>query len=94
MPITKPSLFPNTRPQFSRDLSIKQFLAYYWYKDELAAICRRVGLEAAGTKAELQTRIAAFLHSGKIPKRSRRAHFSQLRKTFLLALRSVLRWAW
>lgn len=81
MPIAKPPLLPNTRPQFSRDLSLKQFSAYYWYKDELAAICRQVGLEAVGTKAELQTRLAGFLSSGKIPKRSRRGHFSQIRKT-------------
>ena len=81
MPITKPPLFPNTRPKFPRDLSLKQFSAYYWYKDELAAICRQVGLEAAGTKAELQNRIIDFLRSGKIPKRSRRGHFSQIRKT-------------
>jgi len=81
MPIAKPPLFPNTRPQFSRDLSLKQFSAYYWYKDELAAICRQAGLEASGTKAELQNRITDFLRTGKISKRSRRGHFSQIRKT-------------
>jgi len=81
MPVAKPPLFPNTRPQFSRDLSLKQFSAYYWYKDELAAVCRQAGLETSGTKAELQNRITDFLRTGKIPKRSRRGRFSQIRKT-------------
>lgn len=77
MPVSK---FPDPRPKFSSHLSVQQFLAYYWYKNELAAICRQLGLEAAGTKAELQSRVVNFLRSGKIPKRSRRAHFSQIRK--------------
>ena len=81
MSITKPPLPPKTRPQFSRALSVKQFAAYYWQKAELAAICRQVGLEASGTKAELQNCISIFLSSGKLSKRSRRGRFSQIRKT-------------
>ncbi|UFJ39869.1 SAP domain-containing protein [Brevibacillus humidisoli] len=49
------------RPPFAPDMSGEEFRAHYWYKDELAAICRQNGLSSSGTKAELEERIVHLL---------------------------------
>ncbi len=68
------------RPHFSPKMASTLFEAHYWYKAELAAICRQHGLPASGTKAELQKRVRAFLRGEKIPK-NERARYLHLRRT-------------
>ena len=54
------------RPELSTDLSSKEFLEYYYLKEELVGFCRENGLPASGGKVELTERIAYFLDTGKI----------------------------
>jgi len=66
------------RPEFSRNIGKEEFLKHYWYRAELQAICSKYGLPAAGTKAELQKYIAAYL-DGDEPENMRK-HFRRKRR--------------
>lgn len=48
------------RPAFESLTSYEEFSKYYWYREELAAICRGLELEASGTKKELNAVIEAY----------------------------------
>ena len=61
-------------------MSIATFDAHYWYRHELAAICRQHRMSAAGTKAELQARVRTFLKSGRREVIGRRSAATLLRK--------------
>ena len=54
------------RPELTDKLSSKEFLEYYYLKEELVRFCRENGLPASGGKAELTERIAYYLDTGKI----------------------------
>ena len=54
------------RPELTSRLSSKEFLEYYYLKEELVSFCRENGLPASGGKKELTERIAYFLDTGKI----------------------------
>ena len=54
------------RPELTTELKRKEFLEYYFLKEELVCFCRENGLPASGGKAELTERIAYFLDTGKI----------------------------
>ena len=54
------------RPELTIELKSKEFLEYYYLKEELVSFCRENGLPASGGKAELTERIAYFLDTGKI----------------------------
>lgn len=56
------------RPNLTKDLSVEDFLDYYWLKEELQSFCRANGISAAGSKMEISDRIVAFLQSGEIRK--------------------------
>ena len=56
------------RPELSIELKSKEFLEYYYLKEELVRFCRENGLPASGGKRELTERIAIFLDTGKIRK--------------------------
>ena len=56
------------RPELSIRLKSKEFLEYYYLKEELVRFCRENGLPASGGKRELTERIAIFLDTGKIRK--------------------------
>ncbi|GIV59325.1 MAG: hypothetical protein KatS3mg043_0414 [Rhodothermaceae bacterium] len=69
----------NQRPPFTTDLSVEEFRAHYWYKQELAALCRQHGLPASGTKAELEERLVQLLTGTAKPAASR-TRATQLRR--------------
>ncbi|MBD5132526.1 MAG: hypothetical protein HDT28_08085 [Clostridiales bacterium] len=48
------------RPNFSDIKSYDEFIKYYWYLDELKAICKSLGLEYVGGKIELNKIIEAY----------------------------------
>lgn len=50
-----------SRPDFNKNMSIKDFHSYYWYKTELQQICKRHSLPTTGTKAELTAYIVKLL---------------------------------
>ena len=54
------------RPELSIGLKSKEFLEYYYLKEELVCFCGENGLPASGGKTELTERIAIFLDTGKI----------------------------
>ena len=49
------------RPEFSPTMSVTEFKRHYWYATELREICRKLGLDCTGTKAELTSRVEHFL---------------------------------
>lgn len=53
------------RPEFTPTMSVTEFKRHYWYAIELRKICRMLGLDFTGTKAELTSRVEHFL-SGDI----------------------------
>lgn len=57
----------SARPPLDTKLSPESFLDHYWLKDELAAFCKANGVGAAGAKADLTARIAAFLAGDALP---------------------------
>ena len=54
------------RPELSRELKSKEFLEYYYLKEELVRFCRENGLPTSGGKEELTERIVFFLDTGRI----------------------------
>ena len=54
------------RPVLTTELKRKEFLEYYFLKEELVCFCRENGLPTSGGKAELTERIAYFLDTGKV----------------------------
>lgn len=54
------------RPDFTQIKSYAEFCKYYWYRDELVAICKRLGLEYVGSKSELNEIIRAYFDGERI----------------------------
>ena len=54
------------RPELTIELKSKEFLEYYYLKEELVYFCRENVLPASGGKTELTERIAYFLDTGKV----------------------------
>ncbi|MBQ2314945.1 MAG: SAP domain-containing protein, partial [Treponema sp.] len=55
-----------TRPDFAAIKSFAEFSRYYWYREELKLICKTLGIDASGMKAELVRRIEAYFAGNKI----------------------------
>ena len=53
-----------TRPAFEVIRTYEEFTKYYWYREELVAICRGLGICASGYKAELNERIKEYFREG------------------------------
>ena len=72
-----------TRPAFEKIKSYEEFSKYYWYREELVAICKRLGICAAGYKAELNERIEEYfgesLNTGREKQTQKEPH-TQIRK--------------
>ena len=54
------------RPAFEEIRTYEDFSKYYWYREELVLICRKLGICASGYKAELNGRIENYF-KGKTP---------------------------
>lgn len=61
------------RPRFEDIKTYGEFSEYYWYRAELSAICKSLGLEYLGDKAELERIIAAWFDGVKILHKPRKA---------------------
>lgn len=48
------------RPAFEEIKTFEEFSKYYWYREELVLICRRLGICAVGYKADLNKRIEEY----------------------------------
>ncbi len=49
-----------TRPSFEEIKTYEDFSKYYWYHEELVAICRRLGICTSGYKADLNEKIEEY----------------------------------
>ena len=56
----------NARPQFKDISSFEEFTKYYWYRDELKKICKALGLDSGGMKAELNRVIEEYFKGNRI----------------------------
>ena len=56
----------NDRPQFKDISSFEEFSKYYWYREELKKICKALGLDSSGMKAELNRVIEEYFNGNKI----------------------------
>ena len=54
------------RPAFSEIKSYEEFSKYYWYREELQKLCRSLGIEANGMKAELNYNISEYFKGNLI----------------------------
>ena len=64
------------RPDFSSFKSFADFQKYYWYRKELSNICKNLGIDNSGTKAELLENIKQYF-DGNIIKKSFKKKFSE-----------------
>lgn len=53
------------RPALNKEISIKDFKDFYWYKEELLKFCREENLDKRGGKIELINRIEKYLITGE-----------------------------
>lgn len=60
------------RPPFERIQSFAEFSQYYWYREELRQICRQLGIDASGMKAELNRSIEAYFTGTLVPPKTRK----------------------
>lgn len=56
----------NCRPDFKDIKTYEDFEKYYWYREELQAICKSLGLEYNANKTELNKIIKAWFNGEKI----------------------------
>ena len=54
------------RPQFDEIKSYTEFAKYYWYRDELKAICKQLGIDSSGMKGELNHNIEEYFKGNMI----------------------------
>ena len=60
-----------TRPAFTDIKTYKEFSRYYWYREELQAICKSLNIDASGMKADLNHNIEQYFQGNLIaPKKT------------------------
>ena len=66
------TLTTNTaRPAFTDIKTYKEFSRYYWYREELQAICKSLNIDASGMKADLNHNIEQYFQGNLIaPKKT------------------------
>ena len=76
------------RPQFEDIKSYDEFIKYYWYLEELKAICKALHLEYIGGKAELNNVIKSYFDGVIIPHKPKAAFKSNI-ETLTLETRLI-----
>ncbi len=57
------------RPDFTTMKTYQEFSHYYWYRTELADICKQLGLEYSGIKTELEKEIKQYFAGNVVQKK-------------------------
>lgn len=57
------------RPDFTMIKTYQEFSQYYWYRAELAEICKQLGLEYSGIKKELEEEIKQYFAGNVVQKK-------------------------
>ncbi|MEM7256899.1 MAG: DUF6434 domain-containing protein [Pseudomonadota bacterium] len=60
------------RPTLHKNIDADVFDSYYWYRHELAALAKQLGLSSAGGKFDIHDRISHYLRTGTVLKPARR----------------------
>ena len=60
-----------SRPPFSEIKSFSEFSKYYWYREELQQICKQLGIDSSGMKAELNRNIEEYFKGNLICPKSK-----------------------
>ena len=60
------------RPILNTDISFDNFKNYYWLKEELISLCKKVGIDHVGGKIEISKRIESFLLTGVVINKTKR----------------------
>ncbi len=55
------------RPEFSNIKTFEEFSKYYWYRDELKRICKEIGIDSSGMKADLNHNIEEYFKGNIVP---------------------------
>lgn len=55
------------RPAFENIKSFEEFSRYYWYREELQSICKKLNIDSSGLKAELNRNIEEYFKGNIIP---------------------------
>ena len=76
------------RPRFEDIKSYDEFIKYYWYLEELQAICKALHLEYVGGKAELNNAIKSYFDGVIIPHKPKAAIKSNI-ETLTLETRLI-----
>jgi hypothetical protein len=69
------------RPQFCQIKSFEEFSKYYWYREELQAICKQLGIDSSGMKLELNHNIEEYFKGNLIREKQRKTVSSSTQKT-------------
>ena len=69
------------RPQFNEIKSFEEFSKYYWYREELETICKKLGIDSNGMKLELNHNIEEYFKGNLIQKKKRRPESACAGKT-------------
>ncbi len=77
------------RIKLNRTISVEDFLSFYWLKKELHKFCSDNGLSTAGSKHEIQDRIAQFLRTGTI-KKPKQTSPPKKQSSVILSLNAVI----
>lgn len=72
-----------SRPDFLKIKSFDEFAKYYWYRKELAVICRQLNMDYTGTKQELNEQIKAYFE-GKLTEKKRKCTVKKANKEISL----------
>lgn len=59
------------RPDFSEIKTYEEFSKYYWYREELQKICKQLGIDASGMKADLNHNIEEYFKGNIIKPKPR-----------------------
>jgi hypothetical protein len=53
------------RPSLSNNISVEDFIDFYWLKEELVEFCRNEGIPSSGAKRKISKRIEHYLQTGE-----------------------------
>ena len=59
------------RPDFVKIKSFEEFSQFYWYREELQKICKSLGIDSSGMKAELNHNIEEYFRGNRILPKNR-----------------------
>lgn len=71
------------RPEFKKIKSYKDFSKYYWYKEELQQICKKLKIEYIGNKAELNNYIKEYFN-GNIIEHQKKVNITKTNESITL----------